>query len=86
MSELLPAGTLRQLLRRPRSIPNAIGAAAALAPRGWWRHRPFLPLPDPAYWRFRMETASGGEGDARPSPQEVVEVADWFHRMRQRRR
>jgi hypothetical protein len=33
-----------------------------------------------------METASGGGGDARPSPDEVVEVVDWFHRMRQRRR
>ena len=36
-----------------------------LAPDGWWRRPPHLPLPDPAYLRFRMVTAHGGDGSAR---------------------
>jgi hypothetical protein len=83
---MLAPGTLAKLLRRPWRIPRAAAAAIALAPLGWWRRSPFLPKPDPAYWRFRMETASGGAGSEPPSPDEVVEVIDWFHRMRQRRR
>jgi hypothetical protein len=35
-----------------------------LAPRGWWRRPPFLPLPDPAYLRFRLQTMYGDSGHA----------------------
>ena len=86
MSDLLAPGTIPKLLRRPWRLPRAMAAAMALAPLGWWRRRPFLPLPDPSYWQFRMETSSGGDGAEPPSPDEVLEVIEWFHRMRQRRR
>jgi hypothetical protein len=81
----LSPGTLGALLRHPTKLPRALGAAMSLAPRGWWRRPPFLPVPDPGYWRFRMETANGGDGDVPPSPEEVLEVVDWFHRMRNQR-
>ena len=35
--------------------------ARRLTPKGWWRRRPFLPLPDPAYVRFRLITMYGDE-------------------------
>jgi hypothetical protein len=30
-----------------------------LAPPGWWRRAPFLPVPDRGYQRFRLETQYG---------------------------
>ena len=54
----------------------------AMAPAGWWRHRPFLPLPDPKYWRFRLETSGGGDGTTPPSPDEVTDVVAWTAAMR----
>ena len=48
-----------------------------LAGPGWWRHRPFLPLPDPAYLRFRMETAYGGTGDQQPRPADLLTYLRW---------
>jgi hypothetical protein len=83
---LVAKGTIPRVLRQPWRLPRALSAILALAPTGWWRRRPFLPYPDPAYWRFRMETSSGGEGGEPPSPDEVIEVLDWFHRMKHRRR
>ena len=39
---------------------------------GWWRRWPPLPVPDEALWRFRMETAYGGSGEAVPEAADVV--------------
>ena len=52
------------LARRPRLWPAAIRQARALVPEGWWQHRPFLPVPDRAWLRFRMTTAYGDAGAA----------------------
>jgi len=54
---------VRMVLRHPGLWVGALGAMVRLAPSGWWRRAPFLPLPDPAYWRFRLVTAYGGDGD-----------------------
>ena len=63
--------------------------------RGWWHRTPFLPLPGDAYWRFRLETAYGGDGgDAGAggdgqtgelSPGDVVAFLCWCQRSRPRR-
>jgi hypothetical protein len=47
----------------------------ATSPRGWWRHFPFAPRPDPAYVRFRAETAYGP--DARPGRDDLVGYLRW---------
>lgn len=52
------------LVRRPRLWPAAVRQARALVPPGWWRRRPFLPVPDQAWLRFRMTTAYGDAGAA----------------------
>ena len=73
----------RAVARHPSLWVGAGGALWRLAPAGWWRRRPFLPVPDDSYWRFRLETASGGDGgDARLSGDDVVAYLRWCRRMR----
>ena len=85
MRRLAP-GTAGAVLRRPREIPTAVRSLLAMAPRGWWRRRPFLPIPDDAYWRFRLETSNGGDGTTPPTPHEVTEVLAWTASMRRHAR
>lgn len=65
------------ILRRPGLWPIALVQLRRLAAPGWWRHRPFLPLPDPAYLRFRLETMYGGDAPRRPEPADLVAFLRW---------
>ena len=56
--------------------------AVRLVPKGWWRRRPFLPLPSRDYLAFRMETQYG-RADARPDPHDLVVYLQWCRTMRQ---
>ena len=47
-----------------------------LAAPGWWRRPPFLPLPDPDYLRFRLQTAYGDDRRA-PDPADVITYLHW---------
>jgi hypothetical protein len=67
--------------RRPSLWPTAIRTAATLAPRGWWRRPPFLPVPDRAYLRFRAVTQYG-DADRRPDPDDVIQYLTWCATMR----
>jgi hypothetical protein len=49
---------------------------ARLAPPGWWRRPPFLPLPDRAYLRFRPVTQYG-DPDHVPEPEDLVAYLRW---------
>jgi hypothetical protein len=49
------------IARHPSLWWTALTQARRLTPTGWWRRRPFLPLPDPAYVRFRLLTMYGDE-------------------------
>jgi hypothetical protein len=53
-----------------------VAAAVRLAPSGWWRRRPFVPRPDPAWLRFRLQ-ANTGDPDRPPQPDEVVAYLRW---------
>jgi hypothetical protein len=44
---------------RPRLWATAVRQLFRLARPSWWRRRPFLPVPDSAYIRFRLETQYG---------------------------
>jgi hypothetical protein len=70
------------VLVRPRLWGTALVVSMRLARPGWWRHRPFLPVPDGAYWRFRMVTAYGGDGSADPSTADAVAYLRWCRRTR----
>ncbi len=65
------------VLRRPDLWPIAALMAVRLAPRGWWRHWPPLPLPDPDYWHLRMTVAYGGDGQGPPVGDDVVAYLRW---------
>ncbi|MCB1039073.1 MAG: hypothetical protein R2701_12695 [Acidimicrobiales bacterium] len=66
--------------RHPSLWSTALRQALRLAPAGWWRRRPFLPLPDPAYLRFRLETQYGS--DATPRADDVVTYLRWCRGVR----
>ena len=56
----------------PSLWATAVGQARRLAPRQWWRRRPFLPVPDRAYLEFRLLTQYGSV-DAPMSGDDVVQ-------------
>lgn len=64
------------LVRHPGLWPTALRQIVRLAPSGWWREWPPLPRPDPAYLRFRMETAYG-DPDRDPEAADVVAYLSW---------
>jgi hypothetical protein len=74
------------LARRPWLWPAAVAEALRLARPGWWRQWPPLPVPDEALWRFRMETAYGGPGEAVPDPEDVATFVSWCATMGRWRR
>ena len=64
----------------------AVAALGRLARRGWWRRRPFLPVPGDAYWEFRLVTAFGGSGrEALLERHDVVAYLQWCRRTHPRR-
>ncbi|MGI8777296.1 MAG: hypothetical protein ACR2LJ_07885 [Acidimicrobiales bacterium] len=69
--------------RHPGLWAMAATQVVRLAPTGWWHRPPFLPRPDPAYLRFRLETQYGS--DRAPDPVDLVAYLHWcqtFHTTR----
>jgi hypothetical protein len=64
------------LLRRPSLVPIAVRQVVRLAPAGWWRRRPFVPVPPAAYLGFRSQTMYG-EADRLPDPADVCTYLRW---------
>jgi len=67
---------------RPVLWPTAIRQAWRLAPDGWWRRAPWLPVPTRDYLRFRHVTQYGGHlppGARVPAPEarDVVSYLLW---------
>lgn len=71
---------------RPWLWPMAAIEGVRLARPGWWRRWPPVPLPDAALWRFRVETAYGGAGDAVPQAGDVESFLQWCRGMARWRR
>jgi hypothetical protein len=70
--------------RHPKKVPVVVAAAWRIRARAWWRHAPFLPLPDRRYWEFRMVTANGS-ATAPMSAVAIVDAATWSARQRRGR-
>lgn len=62
--------------RRPSLWPTAIRQMRRLAPPGWWRRRPFLPVPSGEYLAFRLQTQYG-DADHPWEPDDVVGYLEW---------
>ena len=77
MSPLAAARVAGAIARRPRLWPTAVRQWRRTTPRGWWRQRPFLPVPRGDYLRFRMVTAYGGDGTHPPEPHDLVAYLEW---------
>ncbi len=65
---------------RPRLWGTALRQLWLVARPRWWRNRPFLPLPDPEYLRFRLETQYGPRGE--PAPADAVAYLEWCRSLR----
>lgn len=72
---------IAQVLARPWLWWTAVVQVVRLAPPGWWRRRPFLPLPDRDYLAFRLQTMYGDPAHA-PEPGDLVAYLDWCRRYR----
>ncbi|MBA2624136.1 MAG: hypothetical protein H0U89_00770 [Acidimicrobiia bacterium] len=64
------------LLWEPALLPVALRTVLRLAAPGWWRRWPILPLPPPAYLRFRLTTAYGDPASP-PPPPDVIAYLRW---------
>lgn len=69
-----PVAVAGALASRPRLWPAAARQARALVPPGWWRRKPFLPVPDRDWLRFRMTTAYGDPSAA----MDVEDLLTWL--------
>ena len=68
------------VLVRPGLWPVALRQVFRMAGRHWWRHYPFLPVPAPAYARFRAITQYG-DPDASPTVDDVLTWLEWARRF-----
>ena len=73
------AGAAAAIAGHPTLWRTGLRQYRRLVPRRWWRRPPFLPLPDAAYLRFRMETAYGDESH-RPPPDDLLTYLRWCRR------
>ena len=73
----LPLRAILAVVVRPQLWATAVRVALHLAPSGWWRTAPHLPLPDPGYLRFRMVTAYGGDGSTPADEHDLVTYLRW---------
>ncbi|MCX7620643.1 MAG: hypothetical protein N2037_07355 [Acidimicrobiales bacterium] len=64
------------VLVRPGLWWIALVMLVRLARPGWWRQPPFLPLPDRAYLRFRLQTMYG-DPDHEPEPADLITYLKW---------
>ena len=64
------------LARHPALWGTAVRQVLVLAGAGWWRRSPFLPLPDPDYLHFRLQTAYGDPTRA-PEPADILTYLHW---------
>lgn len=70
-------------LRHPGLLLPLLAAAWRFRARGWYRRRPFLPLPPPEYVAWRLHTAYGRE-DAVPPAADLERYLRWSARLRKR--
>ncbi len=76
----LPYSVLLSVFLRPVLWPTAISQMFRLAPTGWYRRPPFLPLPSSQYLDFRLMTQYGGESSTLaqgPLPRDVIHYLRW---------
>ena len=66
----------RAILHHPRLWPAMARQVVKMAPNGWWRRYPYLPVPSESLWNFRLETAYGDLSAVVPE-HDLAEVSAW---------
>lgn len=74
--KLAVRGLARHVLRHPGDAIALGRAGWRLRRQRWWSQSPFLPVPDPRYWEFRLATALGDHA-RHMSAAEAVAAARW---------
>lgn len=69
-------GLAPYVLRHPGDAVVLARAGWRLRRRHWWLRAPFLPVPDPRYWEFRLATVLGDPAGTL-SASEAVAAAKW---------
>jgi|TARA_B110000967_G_scaffold186611_1_gene207853 hypothetical protein len=64
------------VVRHPELWLTALRQARRTAPPGWWKRKPFLPVPSGEYLEFRLITQYG-DATHRPEPGDVVKYLQW---------
>jgi len=64
------------VLVRPRLWSTALRQARRLAPPGWWRRVPFLPVPTPGYTAMRS-AIQYGEAEHSVEPGDLLRYLAW---------
>ena len=77
----MPESMFVSLVRHPSLWLTALVQMFRLAPNGWWRRAPFLPVPDERYLQFRMETQYG-DAMHRPKGNDAVTYLSWCRAYR----
>jgi hypothetical protein len=72
------------VVRHPSLWRTAVRQARRTSTPGWWRRRPFLPVPSGDYLRFRLLTQYG-DTDRAPEPQDVLNYLVWCREWDQAR-
>ncbi|HEY1222355.1 MAG TPA: hypothetical protein VGE75_02520 [Acidimicrobiales bacterium] len=67
---------VKYLARHPFASLVLVRAGWRLRRRGWWHHRPFVPVAPRDYWEFRLATATGDRGEL-PEFDDMVQAARW---------
>ena len=65
------------VLRHPSLWTTALAQLVRLAVPGWWRRRPFLPLPSEGYLHLRFTTMYGGDGTGPLDPEDLITWLRW---------
>jgi len=77
VSTMVRAGAA--VVMRPQLWGTALRTWRRTTPSGWWRRRPFLPVPDRDYLHFRLTTQYGA-ADAHADSRDVLNYLLWCKR------
>ena len=78
MQSLVTPAAVFAVAVRPRLWGTALRQLFRLAPQGWWKHAPFLPVPPADYLEFRLVTQYGGEHGSQRENVRTVDVLDYL--------
>ncbi len=74
---MLNSKLLFSIAIRPQLWFVALRQALRLAPGGWWKRWPFIPVPDKSLLEMRSIIAYGSDGTVAPPSHDVITYLQW---------